>query len=190
MTGAHIHENDPTGATVWLTGLPGAGKTTLANALRRRLSADGIWSRILDGDDLRTGLSANLGFSREDRAENVRRIGEVAVLFAECGFVSIVASISPYRSDRDDVRRRHDSKGIPFLEIHVATPVEECERRDPKMLYRGARVELVPNMTGISDPYEPPLMAELVIAAGELPIDVCVEELHGCVLSRVRSLVY
>lgn len=125
---------------------------------------------MIDGDDLREGLNADLGFSREDRLENVRRVGEVALLFAKAGFVCLVTVISPYRSARAAVRERHRAEGLPFFEVHVATPLSICEARDPKGLYARARSGEIPAFTGVSDPYEPPERPDLILVAnGESP---------------------
>ncbi|QGG93752.1 adenylyl-sulfate kinase [Actinomarinicola tropica] len=154
------------GATVWLTGLSGSGKSTVAFEVERRLVASGRPAYVLDGDNLRHGLNAGLGFSAEDRAENVRRVGEVALLLADAGVVALAPLVSPYRVDRARVRSRHESAALPFLEVHVATPLEECERRDPKGLYAKARAGEISGMTGIDDPWEPPEHPDLVLAAG------------------------
>jgi bifunctional enzyme CysN/CysC len=152
------------GATVWFTGLSGSGKSTIANAVAERLLEIGRPAYVLDGDNLRHGLNADLGFSAADRAENVRRVGEVARLMADAGLVVLVPVISPYRADRDRVRTAHDAAGLRFVEIFVDTPLELCEQRDPKGLYAKARAGEVTGMTGIDDPYEPPLTPELVVA--------------------------
>ncbi|MEO1056375.1 MAG: adenylyl-sulfate kinase, partial [Actinomycetota bacterium] len=123
------------GATIWFTGLSGSGKSTIANAVAERLLAVGQPAYLLDGDNVRHGLNADLGFSAEDRAENVRRIGEVARLMADAGLVALVPVISPYRADRDRVRAMHAAADLPFVEVFVDTPLELCERRDPKGLY-------------------------------------------------------
>lgn len=149
------------GATVWLTGLSGSGKSTLAGHLLGLLQAEGTRALVLDGDDLREGLNADLGFSEADRAENVRRVGEVALLFARHGFVVLVPVISPYAAGREAVRARHAATGWPFVEVHVATPLEVCEARDPKGLYVKARAGLIERFTGISDPYETPAEPEI-----------------------------
>src|ERR687891_1150702 len=127
------------GATVWFTGLPASGKSTIAAGVEARLLAEGRSAYVLDGDNLRHGLNGDLGFSAQDRAENVRRTAEVSALLADAGVVVLVALVSPYRADRDRARAVHAERGLPFLEIHVATPLEECERRDPKGLYARAR---------------------------------------------------
>lgn len=151
------------GATVWLTGLSGSGKSSVAVALERLLVEQGRAAYLLDGDNLRHGLNGDLGFSASDREENVRRAGEVARLFADAGLVAIVPLISPYRAGRDRVRRIHEAAGLPFLEVFVDTPLAECERRDPKGLYAKARAGELSGFTGIDDPYEPPTAPELVL---------------------------
>ena len=149
------------GATVWLTGLSGSGKSTIAVALEAQLLAAGTAAYMLDGDNLRHGLNGDLGFSAEDRAENVRRAGEVAQLFADAGIVAVVPLISPYRADRDRVRERHEAAGLRFLEVFVDTPIEVCEQRDPKGLYAKARAGEITGFTGVDDPYEAPLAPDL-----------------------------
>jgi adenylyl-sulfate kinase len=149
------------GATVWITGLSGSGKSTLADAIATRLLDRRRPAYVLDGDNVRHGLNADLGFSPADRAENVRRIGEVAKLMADAGLVAIVPVISPYRADRRRVRAAHESAGLRFVEVFVDTPLAVCEQRDPKGLYAKARAGELAGMTGIDDPYEPPLRPEL-----------------------------
>lgn len=149
------------GATVWLTGLSGSGKSTIAGHLLGLLQGEGAHALVLDGDDLREGLNADLGFTEADRAENVRRVGEVALLLARHGFVVLVPVISPYAAGRAAVRARHAAFGWPFVEVHVATPLEVCEGRDPKGLYLKARAGLIERFTGISDPYEAPADPEI-----------------------------
>jgi adenylyl-sulfate kinase len=155
------------GATVWMTGLPGSGKSTIAGGVEAALLGSGRSVYILDGDNLRHGLNGDLGFSAADRAENVRRTAEVSALLADAGVVVLVALVSPYRADRDAARAVHDARGLPFLEVHVATPLEECERRDPKGLYARARAGEITGLTGVDDPYEPPVAADVVVGAGE-----------------------
>ena len=155
------------GATVWFTGLSGSGKSTIAAACERLLLAGGRAAYMLDGDNLRHGLNGDLGFSAEDRAENVRRGGEVARLFADAGVVVVVPLISPYRADRDRVRAAHDAAALPFIEVYVATSIDVCEQRDPKGLYAKARAGEITGFTGIDDPYEPPLTPELVLTPAD-----------------------
>jgi bifunctional enzyme CysN/CysC len=159
------------GATVWLTGLSGSGKSTVAAACEAALVRAGRPAYVLDGDNLRHGLNGDLGFSAADRAENVRRVGHVARLFADAGVVALVPLISPYRADRDHVRALHVEADVPFLEVFVDTPLELCEQRDPKGLYAKARAGELTGFTGIDDPYEAPLAPELVLtpADGQAP---------------------
>ena len=156
------------GATVWFTGLSGSGKSTVASAVATLLTERGVLSYTLDGDNLRHGLNGDLGFSADDRAENVRRVGEVARLFADAGIVALVPLISPYRAGRDHARALHEAAGLPFVEVFVDTPIEVCEQRDPKGLYAQARAGKITGFTGIDDPYEAPLAAELVLPGGEI----------------------
>jgi len=153
------------GATLWFTGLSGSGKSTIAFTLEHALVQAGNLAYVLDGDNIRHGLNKNLGFSAADRAENIRRIGEVCKLFADAGLVVMASFISPYRQDRDAVRELHQAAGLPFLEVHVATPLETCETRDPKGLYKKARAGQLKGFTGIDDPYEPPTAAEVTLDA-------------------------
>lgn len=149
------------GATVWFTGLPAAGKTSVATEVARRLLDAGRAAVVLDGDELRHGFSADLGFSATDRNEHVRRVADLALSHAASGTVALVALVSPYRRAREHARDRHRGAGLEFFEIHVDTPLGECERRDPKGLYRRARAGQAPNVTGIDDPYEPPVNPDL-----------------------------
>jgi len=153
------------GATLWFTGLSGSGKSTIAFTLEHALVQRGQLAYVLDGDNVRHGLNKNLGFSAGDREENIRRIGEVAKLFADCGVVTMTSFISPYRKDRDLVRQLHEAGQLPFIEIHVNTPIETCEQRDPKGLYKKARAGQLKNFTGIDDPYEAPQQAEVTLDA-------------------------
>ncbi|MGV9745292.1 adenylyl-sulfate kinase [Rhodococcus zopfii] len=152
-----------TGRTVWLTGLSASGKSTIAAELERRLLAAGVPAYRLDGDNLRHGLNADLGFGPEDRAENVRRVGAVAQLMADAGLVAICSLISPYRADRDRIRQQHADAGIPFVEVFVDTPLADCEARDPKGMYARARAGEITGFTGVDDPYEPPRSPDLVL---------------------------
>ena len=149
------------GVLLWLTGLPSSGKSTIAYTVEHALSARGHLAYVLDGDNIRFGLNKNLGFSADDRAENIRRIGEVGKLFVDGGFLTLASFVSPYRADRDGVRALM-AEG-DFVEIFVNTPIELCEERDPKGLYKKARAGEIPNFTGVSDPYEEPEKPELVI---------------------------
>jgi bifunctional enzyme CysN/CysC len=153
------------GATVWMTGLPASGKSTVAAALETRALREGRSAYVLDGDNLRHGLNGDLGFSAEDRAENVRRTAEAAALLADAGVLVLVALVSPYRADRAAARAVHDRLSLPFLEVHVATTLEECERRDPKGLYARARAGDLKGLTGVDDPYEPPETPDVVVGS-------------------------
>ena len=147
--------------TVWMTGLSGSGKSTLAVALEKALSERGVRAFVLDGDNIRHGLNKDLGFSPDDRNENIRRIGEVAKLFTEAGVVNVTAFISPYRADRDTVRGLMGEGD--FIEVFVDCPVDVCEQRDTKGLYKKARAGQIPEFTGISAPYEAPLSPEITV---------------------------
>ena len=165
------------GRIVWLTGLSGAGKSTLAMALERRLFDAGRNVYVLDGDIVRGGLCSDLGFSPNDRVENIRRIGEVARIMADAGLLVIVAFISPFRADRDRVRA-----AMPvgrFTEVHVSTPLEVCEQRDTKGLYAKARAGELTDFTGISSPYEPPPSPEVTLPTEQLTVDDCVDRISA-----------
>jgi len=157
------HERATRGLTVWLTGLSGSGKSSVAAEVERKLVASGRPAYLLDGDNLRHGLNADLGFSASGRAENVRRVGEVAKLLADAGVIALVSLVSPYRGDRDKVRESHAAVELPFVEVFVDTPLEMCEARDPKGLYARARAGQIIQFTGIDDPYEAPLSPNLVL---------------------------
>jgi len=159
----HRDERANRGLTVWLTGLPGSGKSSVAVELERRLVASGRPAYLLDGDNLRHGLNADLGFGATDRAENVRRVGEVARLLADAGVVAVVSLVSPYRADRDRVRDIHAEARLPFLEVFVDTPLQVCEARDPKGMYAKARRGEIKDFTGVDDPYEAPASPELLL---------------------------
>ncbi|MFI9628862.1 adenylyl-sulfate kinase [Streptomyces sp. NPDC052042] len=154
-----------TGATIWLTGLPSAGKTTIAGELAGRLRAEGHRVEVLDGDEIRAFLSAGLGFSREDRHTHVQRIGFLAELLARNGVMVLVPVIAPYADSREAVRERHEAGGTPYLEVHVATPVEVCSQRDVKGLYARQAAGELSGLTGVDDPYEEPASPDLRIAA-------------------------
>jgi bifunctional enzyme CysN/CysC len=175
---ARIARNGHKGGVLWFTGLSGSGKSTLALALEARLFAKGYHVYVLDGDNIRDGLNANLGFSPADRAENIRRVGEVAALFADAGFLVITSFISPYRADRERARRAAPEA---FYEIFIDAPLDVCEARDPKGLYKRARTGEIPEFTGVSSPYEPPEAPELVIHTGEHSVDDCLSELMAYV---------
>ena len=167
------------GATFWFTGLSGAGKSTLSRALKAQM-ADLVGDRklfILDGDLIRLGLNKDLGFTQSERAENIRRIAEVAKLFAMSGQICVVAFISPYARDRDAARRLHAADGLPFFECHLAASLEVCEARDVKGLYAKARAGVIKNFTGVSDPYEAPKKPELRLETGTNSVDACTSEL-------------
>ncbi|GAA2082618.1 adenylyl-sulfate kinase [Streptomyces albiaxialis] len=175
-----------TGATVWLTGLPSAGKTTIATALAGRLRAEGRAVEVLDGDEIRTFLSAGLGFSRADRDANVQRIGFVAELLASHGVTVLVPVIAPYADSREAVRKRHDAEGTPYLEVHVTTPVEVCSERDVKGLYAKQAAGELSGLTGVDDPYEAPEAPDLRIEAHEQSVEESAAALYGLLDERGR----
>jgi adenylylsulfate kinase len=160
-----------------MTGLSASGKSTLAVVLEQVLLQRGHHAYRLDGDNIRMGLNKNLGFSAEDRAENIRRIGEVAKLFADAGIITVTSFISPYRTDRDLVRKLHEDAKIPFFEVFVDLPIEVAEQRDPKGLYKKARAGQIKGFTGIDDPYEAPAQAELHLRTDKLSVAESVEHL-------------
>lgn len=171
-TNVHWHDGDVNrsdranllghkGATLWFTGLSGSGKSTVAVALEKALTARGKLCYRLDGDNVRLGINKNLGFSAEDRTENIRRIGEVAKLFVDAGVIVLSSFISPYRADRDNVRELHQQSEMDFIEVFVDCSLDEAEKRDPKGLYKKARAGEIKNFTGIDDPYEAPSQPEL-----------------------------
>jgi bifunctional enzyme CysN/CysC len=151
------------GGTIWITGLPSSGKSTLGTALEQRLVDLGRGAYLLDGDNLRCGLCSDLGFAREDREQNVRRVGELALLFADAGTIAIAAVVSPYEQMRTHVRERHEQDGLPFFEVFVDTPVKVCAQRDPKGLYARAYAGDLDGFTGVDDPYQPPSDPDLRI---------------------------
>ncbi len=168
-------------AVIWFTGLSGSGKSTLANELDWRLFERGVSSYVLDGDNIRHGLNGDLGFSPEARTENIRRIGEVAKLFADAGTIALTAFISPYREDRDRVRALMDRE-TDFIEVFVEAPLDVCEERDPKGLYKKARAGEIPEFTGISAPYEAPVSPEITL-------DTSLEDVSACVDRLIEALV-
>jgi adenylyl-sulfate kinase len=175
------------GATLWFTGLPGAGKTTIASAVESRLITRGRWAYRLDGDNLREGLCSDLGFSRDDRETNVGRVGQMARLFADAGTVAIVALISPYAECREKVRELHERDGLAFVEVFVNTPAEECARRDPKGLYARAYSGELTGLTGVDAPYEPPLAPELELTP-ELDVETAVTAVLNTLGERQRRM--
>lgn len=172
------------GATLWLTGLPSSGKTTLAGALGDRLRAEGRAVELLDGDELRTWLSTELGFSRADRDTHVRRVGWVAQRLAAHGVLALVPVIAPYALARAQVRAHHHAAGIRYLEVHVATPLAECARRDVKGLYARARAGQVRGLTGVDDPYEPPDAPDLRLDTSRTPLAEAVSALHALLVPQ------
>jgi bifunctional enzyme CysN/CysC len=173
----------PTGATVWLTGLSGSGKSTVATALEEQLVRRGRGAYRLDGDNLRTGLNGDLGFSVDERLENCRRVAEVARLFADAGLVAVVAIISPYAQSRRLARQLHEEAGLPFLEVYMAVPAEVCAVRDPKGLYAKASSGSLGSFTGVDDPYEVPEAPDLTITP-----DRSVEEATALLLATLDGL--
>lgn len=191
----HWHEGEVTradrqcllgqrGVTVWFTGLSGSGKSTVAVALERALFERGRLAYRLDGDNVRLGINKNLGFSAEDRAENIRRIGEVAKLFVDSGVIVLSSFVSPYQADRDQARQLHEDAGMEFIEVFMDVPLAEAERRDPKGLYKKARAGEIKNFTGIDDPYEAPAAADLVLRSHEMSLAEEVETLLQLLQSR------
>ncbi|WP_240138296.1 adenylyl-sulfate kinase [Streptomyces sp. MUM 178J] len=177
-------ETHVTGATVWLTGLPSAGKTTIANELAGRLRDGGRRAEVLDGDEIREFLSAGLGFSREDRHVNVQRIGFVAELLASNGVTVLVPVIAPYADSREAVRKRHQTEGTPYLEVHVATPVEVCSERDVKGLYAKQAAGEISGLTGVDDPYEAPESPDLRIESHTQTVQESAEALYALLTER------
>jgi adenylyl-sulfate kinase len=175
VTWHHSRVERPPGATVWFTGLSGSGKSTIAVGVEERLEAAGRAAYLLDGDNLRHGLNSDLGFGFAARTENVRRAAEVAKLFAQAGFVVLASFVSPYAAGREHARRIHAEGGLPFLEVFVNTPLEECERRDPKGLFARARRGEIKEFTGVSDPYEAPTAPDLELRPLDQPVEQAVE---------------
>jgi len=174
------------GTVLWFTGLSGSGKSTLSTALEARLIAEGRPSCVLDGDNVRHGLCADLGFSDDDRRENVRRVAHVAALFAQAGVVVSTAFISPFRAERGLARSLLPAGA--FIEVHVSTPLAECERRDPKGLYAKARAGDLPKFTGIDSPYEPPEAPELRLDTSGASLDALVERVYRHLIQAGRLL--
>lgn len=194
-TNVHWHEGEVTradrnrllgqkGATIWFTGLSGSGKSTVAVALETELAKRGKLAYRLDGDNVRLGINKNLGFSAEDRTENIRRIGEISKLFVDAGVIVLSSFVSPYRADRDLVRELHAAGGMDFIEVYVDVPLAEAEKRDPKGLYKKARAGEIKNFTGISDPYEAPEKAEVVLNTHEMTLEQEVEVLLALLEKR------
>lgn len=198
-TNVHWHEGEVTradrnrllghkGATIWFTGLSGSGKSTVAVALETELAKRGKLTYRLDGDNVRLGINKNLGFSAEDRTENIRRIGEISKLFVDAGVIVLSSFVSPYRADRDLVRKLHVDGGIDFIEVYVNVPLEEAEKRDPKGLYKKARAGEIKNFTGISDPYEAPIAPELLLNTHEMTLQQEVDAVLA--LLEARGLLH
>jgi adenylyl-sulfate kinase len=184
---------DAEGATVWLTGLPSAGKSTLGAAIEERLVERGLPAYLLDGDNLRHGICGDLGFSAGDREANVRRAGEIARLFANSGTIAIVALVSPHAAVRQEVRERHEDDGLRFFEIFVNTPLSECAKRDPKGLYAKAQAGELKGLTGVDDPYEPPARPDLQITPAftvDSAADAALELIHAHLRPGLRALAY
>ena len=173
-----------TGATVWLTGLPSAGKTTIAYELAGTLRAKGRRVEVLDGDEIRTFISAGLGFSRTDRHTNVQRIGFLADLLARNGVTVLVPVIAPYADSREAVRRRHRQSGTPYLEVHVATPLEVCSKRDVKGLYARQAAGELTGLTGVDDPYEEPVSPDLRIESQHQTVRDSATAVHALLTER------
>ncbi len=176
------------GLTVWLTGLPASGKSTVGVLLERRLLERGLLASRVDGDNLRHGLNRGLSFSAEDRAENVRRAGEACLLLAEAGVIAIACLVSPYARDRVAVRARHDEAKVPFLEVFVDVSLATAESRDPKGHYAKARAGQMKGFTGVDDPYEPPAAPELVLRTESQSPDECVDALAALIVTHAKRL--
>jgi len=175
------------GATVWLTGLSGSGKSTIANELARELLNTSRLAYILDADNVRHGLNADLGFTDEDRAENIRRMAEVACLFADSGLVAVVPIISPFIASRAHARKIHEDRNLKFIEVHVATPLDECERRDTKGLYAKFRSGDMTGLSGVDSPYEAPKSPDVVVGADSESLQQSVAMIMAKLLVRVGA---
>lgn len=175
------------GMTIWLTGFSGSGKSTVAHEVARRLVESGTLASVLDADNLRHGLNADLGFSDDDRRENVRRVGEVAALLADTGVVTIVPIISPFADSRAAVRELHERASLPFIEVHMATSIDECANRDPKGLYRKVRDGEMTGLSGVDAPYEAPISPELTLGRNGESVDECVSQLLDVVRKAATS---
>jgi adenylylsulfate kinase len=172
------------GFTIWFTGLSASGKSTLAVAMEEALYAHGCHAYVLDGDNVRHGLNNNLGFSPQDRTENIRRIAEVAKLFRDAGVISLTAFISPYRTDRDAARKLAEDEHDAFIEVFVDCPVGVCEKRDPKGMYQKARAGIIKDFTGISAPYEPPENPEIHLRTDQMTVSECVQSTMNYLVDR------
>jgi bifunctional enzyme CysN/CysC len=175
------------GATVWLTGLSGSGKSTIATELARELLNTSRLAYILDADNVRHGLNADLGFTDEDRAENIRRMAEVACLFADSGLVAVVPIISPFIASRAHARKIHEDRNLKFIEVHVATPLDECERRDTKGLYAKVRSGDMTGLSGVDSPYEAPKSPDVVVGANSESLQQSVAMIMAKLLVRVGA---
>jgi adenylylsulfate kinase len=165
------------GLTIWFTGLSASGKSTIATALEQYLLQQKLFSYRLDGDNVRFGLNKDLGFSEKDRNENIRRISEVAKLFADSSVIALTSFISPYKADRDQARKLHEAGNLPFIEVYVDVPVEVAEQRDPKGLYKKARAGEIPEFTGISAPYEAPEKPEIHVRSDKVSVEDAVKQI-------------
>lgn len=170
---------------LWMTGLSGSGKSTIAQALERQLYAQGYLTQVLDGDNLRTGINANLGFSEADRTENIRRIGEIAKLFLHCGIITICTFVSPTIAIREQARSIIGSDD--FIEVYVNAPLEVCEARDVKGLYQKARAGIIKDFTGIDSPFEPPTAPDIVVKTAEMSIEAAVMAIYEAILTRIKD---
>lgn len=180
--GQRRRKNKHGSCVLWFTGLSGSGKSTIANAVSAALFNKGIQEYVLDGDNIRHGLNRNLGFSDQDRSENIRRVGEVAKLFVDAGTIVLSAFISPFRRDREQVRALFQEG--EFIEVFIHCPLEECERRDPKQLYAKARQGLIKDFTGIHSPYEAPEQPEIIIRSDRLSVEEAVEVILAYLIEK------